>query len=173
MRLLISMAVLLTCFALVNLQAGDQADFSGEWTINEGKCVLDDMGTQFLPTRLLIAQKENDFAMEKTYTGMEGEDFTDKENLTLDGVECKSTVWNSSPRTTTANWSAKKDTLNIATTFSFVGQDGNESEIKIDEHWCLQEDGKALAIDHTSNSTWGERKVKLVFDKKPAKDAEK
>jgi hypothetical protein len=173
MRILISLAVLLTCFALVSVFAGEKVNFSGEWTINEGKCVLDDMGTQFLPVKLQIAQKENDFAMEKTYTGMEGQDFTDKENLTLDGKECKSTVWNSSPRTTTANWSAGKDTLNIATVFTFTGQDGNESEIKINEHWSLQEDGKALAIDHTSNSTWGERKVKLVFDKKSTEDAEK
>jgi hypothetical protein len=151
----------------VGLFAGDKIDFSGEWSFTEEKSELDDMGTQFLPTKLVITQKGNDLSVQRVFEREYEDDWVVEEKLTLDGKECKSEFWNS-PRVTTANWSKDDDTLVLDTKIVFE-RDGETNEVTTNEVWSLKEDGKILAIKHVSNSAWGERKVTIAYEKKEAK----
>jgi hypothetical protein len=157
---LLLISALSTCFA------GDKPDFSGEWTFNESKSTLDENGTMFLQTAMVVTQAGNDLTIQKTFPDPNGDNFVMEDKLTLDGKECKSEFFNS-PRTATANWSAKGDTLLIVTKIVF-DQEGTKSEMTINEAWSLKDAGKGLAIKHFSSSSWGQRKITMVFDKKEA-----
>jgi hypothetical protein len=163
--------LLLASFAAVRLAAGDPVSFSGEWILNQSKRVLDENGTQFLTVKMTLIQAGNDLTVQKSFNNEFQGDFVGEEKLTLDGKECKSEFWNS-PRTSTANWSLKGDTLTIATTIVFE-RDGQKSEMLMKEALSLKDDGKTLSVQHFSSSTWGERKTTMVFDRKEAQADEK
>jgi hypothetical protein len=156
----------LALLAAISLAAGTPADFSGEWIFSQSKSVLDENGTQFLPLRMVLAQAGNDLTVQKFFNNEMQGDFVGEEKLTLDGKECKSEFWNS-PRTSTANWSANGDTLTVATTIAF-DMNGEKSEMSMKEAYSLKDNGMTLCVEHNSKSTWGERKLALIFDKKGA-----
>lgn len=160
----IVIVLLLVMSALSNSFAGDKPDLSGEWTFNESKSTLDENGTMFLQTAMTITQTGNDLTIQKTFIGPDGGDFNMEEKLTLDGKECKSDFWNS-PRVSTATWSETGDTLKIVTKVEF-DMDGQKAEMNFNEAWSVRDEGKVLAIKHFSSSSWGERKITMVFDKK-------
>ena len=157
------------CLALIaaaGLMAGTPADFSGEWTFNQSKSVLDDNGAMFLPARMVLAQSGNDLTVQKIFSSPDQGEFTGEEKLTLDGMECKSDFMNS-PRVSTAKWSPKGDTLTVCTTIAF-DMNGEKSEMTMKEAYSLKDNGMVLSVEHNSKSTWGERKLALIFDKKAA-----
>jgi hypothetical protein len=156
----------LALLAAAGLMAGDPANFSGEWIFNQSKSVLDDNGAMFLPARMVLAQSGNDLTVQKIFSSPDQGEFTGEEKLTLDGMECKSDFMNS-PRVSTAKWSPKGDTLTVSTIISF-DMNGEKSEMSMKEAYSLKEDGKALSVEHHSKSSWGERKLSLIFDKKEA-----
>jgi hypothetical protein len=120
----------------------------------------------FLPARMVLAQSGNDLNVQKIFSSPDQGEFTGDEKLTLDGMECKSDFMNS-PRVSTAKWSPKGDTLTVSTTIAF-DMNGEKSEMTMKEAYSLTDSGKALSVEHYSKSTWGERKLSLVFDKKEA-----
>ena len=146
------------------LYAGDKADFSGAWKINQEKSELGEMGMQFVQTKMNITQSDNDMTVAKTFESPDGEEFVGEETITLDGKECKSEIWGGSPRVTTANWNDAGDTLNLATTITFE-RDGQTSTMDAEEAWALGDEGKTLSIEHSSSSDWGERNITMVFAK--------
>ena len=156
----------LSLFAAACLTAGDPINFSGEWIFNQSKSVLDDNGAMFLPARMILAQSGNDLTVQKIFSSPDQGEFTGEEKLTLDGMECKSDFMNS-PRVSTAKWSPKGDTLTVSTTIAF-DMNGEKSEMTMKEAYSLKDDGKALSVGHSSKSTWGERNLSLVYDKKEA-----
>jgi hypothetical protein len=164
MRFTTCLIFILVSLSLVNLQAGEKANFSGEWTLSEEKSTLDEMGTQFLPSKLVLTQTDSTISIERAYQGPDG-DFNDSEKLTLDGKECKSEVFGGSPRTSAATWSAAKDTLNIKTLLIF-NMNGDEAKINTIEKWNLGPEGKTLLVKYNSSSQWGDRNDNLVFVKK-------
>ena len=158
------LTVLLLGIAVATIFAADKTvNFSGEWVLNSEKSQLDDMGTQFLPAKLEVQQEGNDMTVARVYEREYEDPIVDEVKLTLDGQECKSQFWNS-PRTTTAKWSEDGKSLNVQTKVVFE-RDGQTSELNINEVWSMKE--KALAIDHSSSSSFGDRKVTMIFDKKP------
>lgn len=168
MKVTTYLMVLLISLSMTTLFAGDkQTDFSGEWVFNESKSTLDEMGTRFLQKKMILTQSGNDLTVQKVYPGQyEDEEFVAEEKLTLDGKECKSEFWNS-PRTTTAAFSVKGDTLKIASTMLFE-RDGDEMEVNTKEQWSIKEEGKILLVKHVSSSDWGVRDITMIFDKKEA-----
>jgi hypothetical protein len=151
-------------FSASYLFSGDKADFSGKWALNQEKSALDEYGAAFLPVHLTVTMNGNDITIQKTFKRENEDDLILDEKLTLDGKECKSEFWNS-PRVMTANWSENGDTLNIQSKVSFQ-REGDTSELIMNEAWSLKEGGKALSVKHFSSSSWGERKISMVFDKK-------
>ena len=150
-------------FIFMNLIAGEKPDFQGKWSFNEDKSTLDEMGRAFIPHTLVITQSENEMTIQKTFTTQSGEDMVTDEKMTLDGKESKSEIWNS-PRITTAKWSENGDTLHIDIKITF-NQDGNMNEMQLKEAWSMLDGGKCINVNHFSSSSWGERKITMVFDK--------
>ena len=163
MRYQILVALLTVCL-IVPLVAADKADFSGDWSFNEAKSTLDDMGTQFVQTKMSVTQSGNDMTVAKTFESPDQGEMVSDEKLTLDGAECKSEIWGGTPRVSTANWNDKGDMLKIATTITFE-RDGQQSTMDMNEEWSLSEDGKMLSVKHSSSSEWGERNITMVFTK--------
>ncbi len=142
---------------------GRKVDFSGSWAINEDKSVLDNWGTGNLPGALKITQQDNKLIIRKTFTVEYAEDRVEDEELTLDGQENKSEMWNA-PLIKTARLSALQDTLFIASKATF-NRGGRTMEMTSNENWYLQERGKVLMIKQSSSSFWGKRNITIVYDK--------
>jgi mannan endo-1,4-beta-mannosidase len=143
--------------------SSSKIDFSGEWVLNEEKSSLDNMGVSGLPYKLIIAQKDNDLSIKKTFIVEFVENKITDENLTLDGKEIKTEIFNS-PGTKSANWNTGNDTLSIESKASF-NRDGKPVQMIVNEKWSSLEHGNHLQINQYSSSFWGERKATLVFDK--------
>jgi hypothetical protein len=163
MRIRVIKAVTAILFTAGVLSAADKPDFSGQWNFNLAKSTLDEFGTQFLPSALSLVHAGNDFMIEKTYRNEFQGDFTSEERLTLDGKECKTEFWNS-PRSSIATWSANGDTLIIVTTIE-LNMEGRPVEMLMREAMSLSKGGKVLSVRHYSKSSWGERKLIMVYEK--------
>jgi mRNA-degrading endonuclease HigB of HigAB toxin-antitoxin module len=141
-----------------------KVDFFGDWIFNEEKSVLDNMNVNSIPYKLKITQKENDLAVQKTYVLEYTDDMVTDENLTLDGKECTSEMWDS-PKTMKATWSKNCDTLIIESKV-ILKRSGQTYDVVVNESWRLQKLGAVLSIKQYSNSFWGERNITLIYDKK-------
>ncbi len=143
---------------------GGKADFSGNWIFNEENSVLDNMGVNSLPYRLKITQKENVLAIQKAYVLEYTDDLVTDENMTLDGKESMSEMWDS-PKTMKATWSKNCDTLIIESKV-ILKRGGLTYNVADNESWSLQKLGTVLSIKQYSNSFWGERNIIMIYDKK-------
>jgi mannan endo-1,4-beta-mannosidase len=141
-----------------------KTDFSGDWSFNEDKSVLDSRGAGNLPSSMQITQSENSLTIQKTIIQEYTDDKVTVDHLTLDGKENKSELFNA-PDIITANWSSKFDTLLVLSKAS-LKFGGRAVDMNIDEKWTLQDHGKVLSIIQSSNSPWGKRNIILAFDKK-------
>lgn len=161
-----------TCIALVVMVLISTAatmmapvNFSGEWTLNEGKSKFGD--TQFgrmAASTLKVTQGDATIAITRIGTSPQGQDYNWEEKLTADGKETESTVYETAKRKSTMKWSKDKKsfTINAATKFE---RDGNTMEIITVEIWKLSDDGKTLTVDATSTSSFGTNVRSLVYDK--------
>ena len=141
-----------------------KSDFSGEWIFNEDKSVLDNLGVNSIPFKLKTVQKEDSLIVQKTNILEYTDDLVTVENLTLDGKECISEMWNS-PKIMKAIWSKTCDTLIIESKVT-LNRGGRAFDVVVDEAWSLQKHGTILSIKQYSNSFWGERNITLIYDKK-------
>lgn len=158
-----ALVIILLFFISTNSFAGPgKTDFTGKWSLNEPASTLPQGG--FGPAKLLnITQDANTLKVERTQTNRNGEEMTITLNYTLDGKECD----NSNERRTsksTLSWSADGKTLTINTT-SISERNGEKFESKSVEIWKLSANGKSITIDQTVNSSRGERKSTLIYDK--------
>ncbi len=152
------MFMLFAVLLSLNVLAGEKADFSGVWILNPEKSTLDEMGTQFIPVQMTVAQTDSDLTVSKLMRSDFADDMEFEDYVTLDGKECHSEMMNS-PRVMTANWTEAGDSLKIAVSMQFNG----DSEMTMNETWSV---GETLNVRHHSSSEWGERNVVMVFDKK-------
>lgn len=155
--------IITTALLVTTLFAGEKINLSGEWAFNESKSTLDQMGAQFIQSKMTVTQTDSDLTIQQTYQSPDQGDMTVEQKVTLDGKEYKSEFWNS-PRVSTANWSESGDALTITSVITFE-RDGQTSVLDIKEIWSLAADGKELQIKHSSSSDWGDRNVTLLFDK--------
>jgi hypothetical protein len=156
------MAVLL--LTTTNSFAGKgKTNFTGKWSLNESKSTLSPEGRG--PAKMLnITQEGNNLNVERTQTNRDGQETTISLKYTLDGKECD----NSNDRRTSKSvltWSSDGKALTINTT-STSERDGQTFEYKSTEVWKYSEDGKSLFIDQVVNSSRGERKSILIYEKK-------
>ena len=111
-----------------------------------------------------ILQKDVDLTVQKSFIVEYADDRITEEKWTLDGKETQSEFWNS-PRMTTAHWSEKGDTLIVDSKVTF-NRGGQTVEMTTREAWSLQEQGRILSIQQSSNSFRGRRNLTLVFFRK-------
>lgn len=140
-----------------------QADFTGEWLLNEYESKLETFGPTGTPYKLNITQQENELLITSSTIVEWADDQVTTERLKLDGSDNVSTFSNA-PRVQKANWSPEKDTLIIDATVTF-NYGGTQIDIKSKDTWTLQRKGKKLVISRVVSSSRGKQKSTIVYDK--------
>lgn len=138
-----------------------KANFSGSWSLNEGKSELGEMG-RFVARKIKAEQKDDAITISKSSTTPNGDEVTNTETLTFDGKASETTVFGSSKKKSTASWSGDGNTLTIDYTIAFE-RNGQTTNITGTETWTLV-DGK-LSVHVVSTSPMGERSYTAVYDK--------
>jgi hypothetical protein len=160
----VSLLITVLLLTTTNSFAGKgKTNFTGKWSLNESKSTLSTEGRG--PAKMLnITQEGNNLNVERTQTNRDGQETTISLKYTLDGKECD----NSNDRRTSKSvlsWSKDGKDLTISTT-SKSEREGQTYESTSIELWKLAEDGKSIVIDQTVNSSRGERKSILIYEKK-------
>jgi mannan endo-1,4-beta-mannosidase len=139
-------------------------DFSGEWIINEEKSLFDNIGASSLPYKIAIAQDGLELSISRTVVLEYADDRIIEERLALDGKEYRSEFMNF-PRISTAQFNEGGDTLVINSKVTMPR--GNQTfEMDSKETWTLEEQGAILSIQQYSSSPWGERNIRMVFNRR-------
>lgn len=156
-------AFLMTSF--VTDAAAKKVKFSGEWTLNEGKSYVAEYGESMAVTKMVITQKGKKLTIEKFGTSQEGEEYNYTEMYTLDGKECENTIFETTKKKSTVNWSDDKQSITITSTIWFEF-DGNELEVTTIEIFKFTEDGDFLSVNQNVSTDYGDLENTLIYDKK-------
>ncbi|MCX6253146.1 MAG: hypothetical protein NTV31_01570 [Bacteroidia bacterium] len=132
--------------------SGQTAGFSGEWKLNKEKTVLAD--DQLFLSSVNITLKNDSLLTTRVYENGMGEEYPFKENLSLDGKECKIVIFEM-PRTSKASLSDTVGCLRIESTTTFQGNYGEDNMIA-KETWKVDAEGNTLIIDFTNKTSDGE-----------------
>lgn len=158
-----SLIVIFICsISAFTIGQSEKTDFSGSWSLNDGKSNFGDSQFRRAALKITIEQKDNDMTLEKMMTVRSGQTFNFEEKLTLDGKECENSV-NNRVRKSRANWTEDGKSLTISTMMVFE-REGQSIEINTVEIYKKSDDGNNLIIDYTSSSPRGEMKETLVYD---------
>jgi mannan endo-1,4-beta-mannosidase len=144
-----------------------EADFTGEWKMNECESVVQPgRGGVSTPYKLSIVQKGNVLNIKSFTISEYSDDEVSEQALTLDGKDNMSTGFMNAPRVQNAVWTVQKDTLTINSRVT-LNYGGRTNEVKSKEIWALKKRGKKLVIDETSPGSMGgaSRTNKLVYDR--------
>ncbi|MDB5191385.1 MAG: hypothetical protein JWQ96_948 [Segetibacter sp.] len=160
--LILSALALTTISAIAAIKYAN-ANFSGDYTLNEGKSTLGQFGARMSAKKLKVDGQAESMTVTRTITGQNG-DNTTTEKLTFDGKPSESTVFGNNKKYSTAKWSEDGQTLTVNSSMTFE-RNGEKMEFKATEVWKLAEDGKTLTIETTSTSSRGTNTTKLVYDK--------
>lgn len=141
----------------------ENANFSGDWTLNEQKSDLGEMGARIAAKKLKVTQTADALTSDKT-SNFNGEERKTTEKIALDGKESENTVFGNSKKKSTAKWADDGQTLTVTSNTAFE-RNGETLEIKGTENWKLADGGKTLSIESTSVSSRGTFTVKAVYEK--------
>lgn len=141
----------------------ENANFSGDWTLNEQKSDLGQFGGRVAPKQLKVTQSADALTTDKT-SSFNGEERKTTEKLTFDGKESESAGFGNSKKKSTAKWGADGQSIIVSST-TVIDRNGETMEIKGTETWKLL-DPKTLSIETASSSSRGTFNVKAVYEKK-------
>jgi len=130
---------------------GQSTSFSGEWKLNREKSNIQD--NQLILTKIKILVKSDSLLTTRTYENQNGEEYPFDENLTLNGKDCKITIYEM-PRSSKATVSKSDGTLQIESTTTFYGNSGEENLVA-KETWKVEDGGKALSFTFTNTMSAG------------------
>jgi hypothetical protein len=159
--------IVLAVFLCVSAEIFAQANFSGNWTINQSKSKLGEAGGgpggPMGASVLTVTQDAKILTVSQTMQGPDGEmKIVSKYNL--DGTPAANTFMMDMTRKSTLTWAADKKAITIVSVMDFNG-----NEMKETETWKLSTDGKVLYIDSTRPAGpdgGGDMKMTLAYDKK-------
>jgi hypothetical protein len=143
---------------IIMMAASAQTDFTGSWKLNNSKSKLGDQFSM-APKEVIITQSGNDMTIEK-HSEFQGQEFTSKDKLTLDGKECVNDGMMDTKKKSTAVWDDAKKTLKIISKIPM--QDGGE--FAITEVYKL--DGGNFVCEMSATSSFGDMAETQVYDKK-------
>jgi hypothetical protein len=149
-------------FSFIN--APDRANFSGDWSLNEGKSELGDFGGRFAARKIKAEQKDESITISKTAPGFNGGERTTTETLTFDGKESETEIFNGAKKKSVLKWADDGKGFTITYTMTFE-RDGQTTEIKGTETWSLANDGKSFTSQVASSSSQGDVSIKAIYDK--------
>ena len=149
---------------LLPLKARYPVNFSGVWVFSEEKSKVGDGGTGNVPDKIEIDQDDDVIHVKKLIIAEFGNDQTTSEEVLLDGTYVKSEIFNS-PCISRASLDSDSKTVNINSVVKLI-RGGQTTDMKSNEVWSLQQDGKVLRIIQTSTGSKGEKiELSLVFEK--------
>lgn len=143
---------------IIMMAASAQTDFSGSWKLNGSKSKLGDQFSM-APKEMIIVQSGNEMTIEK-HSEFQGQEFTSKDKLTLDGKECVNDAMMDTKKKSTAVWDDAKKTLKIVSKIPM--QDGGE--FAITEVYKL--DAGCFVCEMSATSSFGDMAETQVYDKK-------
>jgi hypothetical protein len=156
-------ALAVACICAAATFVMENANFSGEWTLNEQKSDLGQNGGRMAARKLKVQQTAEGMSLDRT-SSFNGEDRTMTDKITFDGKESESTVFGTSKKKTSAKWSDDGQTLNVNSVINFE-RDGQTTEIKVTEAWKLVNNGQSLSIESVTTSPRGTNTMKAIYDK--------
>jgi hypothetical protein len=136
---------------------GKVVDFSGTWNLNKPKSTLNDQFSM-APSQMILIQNTDVLEVER-HSNFQGQDFTFKDKLTLDGKECINAGWQDIKKKSTAVWSSDEKSLTVTTKISM--QDGGE--MTINETYQIEENSLKIVV--SASSSFGELAETYLFDK--------
>ena len=146
--------------ASFSAQAQNSA-LTGEWKLNREKTVLAD--NQLFLSKVIIQVKGDSLLTTRVYENGNGEEYPFEENLTLDGKDCKVTIYEM-PRTSKASRVNSDGSILIESKTTFTGNNGQE-DLLAKETWKVDNESKMLIIDFTNKMSAGEVTVKSYYNK--------
>jgi len=153
--LIAAVLVLLVSSFTASAQNGN---FTGEWKLNTEKTVLP--GDQLYLLKITVKQDGNNLLTTRVYSNSNGEEYPFEENLTLDGKECKITIYEM-PRVSKATKAADGSiAIESVTTFN---ANGSEENLVANEVWKMDKDN--LTIDVTNKMMGNEIKGVTYYNK--------
>jgi hypothetical protein len=135
--------------------------FSGEWKLNKEKSAPAE--NQLFLSRITLQLKADSLLTTRVYENGSGEVYPFDENLSLDGKECKITIYDM-PRTSTATRSDADGTISIFSTTTFNGDSGQE-DLTAKETWKVEDGGQFLTLEFTNKMSGNETTAKYYYDK--------
>jgi hypothetical protein len=138
--------LILFIFSFSYSASGQGTNFSGKWELNKEKTVLAD--NQLFLSGITIQLKSDSLLTTRTYQNSNGEEYPFDENLSLDGKECKFTIYDM-PRTSKVTKSDADTSLVIESTTTFNGQNGEEDMVA-KETWKVDTEGNTLTLNFTN-----------------------
>jgi len=146
--------------ASFSAQAQNSA-LTGEWKLNREKTVLAD--NQLFLSKVIIQVKGDSLLTTRVYENGNGEEYPFEENLTLDGKDCKVTIYEM-PRTSKASRVNSDGSILIESKTTFTGNNGQE-DLLAKETWKVDNESKMLIIDFTNKMSAGEVTGKSYYNK--------
>ncbi len=142
----------------------EPTNFSGTWTLNEGKSELGQFGARGVASKMVVEQKGEDVTITRTSSTFQGDEVTSTETLTADGKTTESTVFGSSKKKATLKWAADGKTFVI--TFSVaLEMNGQSFDLSGTETWSLSDDGKSVSLKNALSTPQGDIETKVAYDK--------
>lgn len=145
------MAAILFSFAV-----SAQIDFSGSWKLNASKSKLGDQFSM-APKQIVIVQKGNDMTVE-THNEFQGQEFTTKDKLTLDGKECVNNGMMDTQKKTTVTWASDKKSMKVVSKIPMQDQTMTITQV-------YKMDGGNMVIESTASSSFGDMSETQVYEK--------
>lgn len=155
--IIISLLLFLPAFRGV----AQKTDLSGEWKLNKEKSVLGD--TQLFLSGITINFKSDSILTTRVYQNGNGEEYPFDEKISLDGKECKITIYDM-PRTSSAKRSDTDGSVKITSITTFTSGNGQE-DMNASETWKLDSEGKFLTLQFTNKMSGNESTGTYYFDK--------
>ncbi len=129
-------------------------DFAGEWKLNREKTDLAD--NQLFLSKVSIQIKGDSLFTTRVYENGMGEEYPFDENITLDGKDCKITIYDM-PRTSKASISDTDGSINVESKTTFYGDSG-EQDMIAKEVWKIDPETKMLTIEFSNTIADNETK---------------
>ncbi|QGY42786.1 hypothetical protein GM418_03705 [Maribellus comscasis] len=153
MKKTIYLLVMLFGATLVSAQG---IDFSGTWKLNRSESKLGDQFSM-APNEIIVIHKINEMDIEK-HSSFQGQNFTTKDNLTLDGRECVNVGFMDTEKKSTAVWSDDEKMLTITSKIPMQGETMTIVEV-------YKMDGKNMVIEVSASSSYGDMSEMMVYNK--------
>lgn len=154
-------------FLLISAGLFAQANFSGNWALNESKSNFGDSQFRMASSAIEAVQDAKVLTVTTTRPGRDGQEMKSTLKYNLDGTPSENPGFGNSVRKSTVKWSDDKLTLTIASSMTF-DMNGESRTMNSSEIWKLSEGGKVLLVENVMPGFDGgaEMKTTAAYDKK-------